>query len=75
MASYSARYKLDASDPAFPRIVRVEKPHHFGIDEGGDGLVTFNEAKRQLIETIRYQRDHWVNRLRDAKALTIESIT
>lgn len=54
-----AKYEVDYQDPAFPRIVR-----------SSEGQQTFRQAKKELLEHLRFNVMHWqtqVNEIRDAK--------
>lgn len=59
-------YRVDYSDPAFPRIRTTDIP--------GDGK-TFSAAKAELIENIRYSYEHWREQMRAARAVTRKSVT
>ncbi len=71
--SYNPDYAPDFSDPPFPKVVRVIRERTLGLQTDEDTM-TFEEAKRQIIERIRQQRDHWAEQLRLAKKLTIQDV-
>lgn len=52
-------YWIDHSDAAFPAIRHQTHPS-FGWEGGPDDLMTLSEARREIKETCRDHRRHWL---------------
>jgi hypothetical protein len=72
-SSYSMTYYLDTGDVYFPRIGKLPQ-QPLGLQEPDENLMSFGAAKLALLEYIRSKRDHWAERLREAKALTADDV-
>ena len=60
------KYRVDTSDPPFPRIVKCEADHY--------AAKSFSDAKRELIGEITYHIEHWREQLRIIRSLRKEDV-
>ncbi len=71
MASYDPLWIVNYDDVFFPRIMKLDLPP-LEIREA-DGGKTFAAAKKELLAFVRSRHRHWLNRLKEARALTPEN--
>ncbi len=68
MASYDLLWVVNYDDPFYPKLVKLDRGP-LGIREPDEGK-TFEAAKKELLDFLRSKHRHWLNRLKEARALT-----
>ena len=67
-------YRLDISDPVFPKIRLVKFLRGIEAEPGSKYYIHFTQAKRALIDYVDQTLEHWKYLKREARSLSKQKI-